>query len=308
MRQIDRFLDYLRLEKRRSPHTREAYARDIRDCLRFLSETYQVAEPDEVQGVMLRSWVVRLLETGCSPATIQRKCSSLRALYRFLRQREGLTSDPVRSLVLPRKGQRLPVFIPREQTEGWLEGLPAGNSFEDTRDRLLVTLLYHTGIRRAELLQLEVEDVDMVRMQMKVKGKRNKERLVPFAPSLREALGAYLPLRAERVGAGPLFVKEDGLPLPARTMYSIVHRLLAPLQQLEKRSPHVLRHTFATHLAEAGADLNAIKELLGHSSLASTQVYTHTRIEHLRKVYQQAHPRVGPGKEETSVTKKKDNP
>jgi len=252
--------------------------------------------------------VVHLLEGGSSPATIQRKCSSLRALYRFLRQREGLTSDPVRALVLPRKGQRLPVFIPREQTGHWLGQLPQGNSFEDTRDRLLVTLLYHTGIRRAELLQLQVEDVDLVTMQMKVKGKRSKERLVPFAPSLRDELRAYLPLRAERVGAGPLFVREDGRPLPARSMYTIVHRLMAPLTQLEKRSPHVLRHTFATHLAEAGADLNAIKELLGHSSLASTQVYTHTRIEHLKKVYQQAHPRTGAGGVPSGTTSKKDKP
>lgn len=296
MRQIDRFLDYLRLEKRRSPHTLEAYARDIRAAFAWLKETYAVDGPEAVEGTMLRSWVVHLLEQGMGAGSIQRKCSSLRALYRFLRQREGLAGDPLKTLVLPRRGQRLPVFIPRDQTDDWLQGLPGGNSFSDTRDRLLVTLLYHTGIRRAEMLQLHLEDLDLGRLVMKVKGKRNKERLIPITAALRGNLEGYLQLRKDVAQDSRLFIREDGRPLSPRMAYGIVHRLMAPLRQVEKRSPHVLRHSFATHLAEGGADLNAIKALLGHSSLASTQVYTHTRVEHLKRVYQAAHPRTGKGK------------
>lgn len=295
MRQIERFLDYLRLEKRRSPHTLEAYSRDIRAAFAWLRAMYGVESPEAVEGVMLRSWVVHMLDQGNGAATIQRKCSSLRALYRFLRQREGLRTDPLKSLVMPRRGQRLPVFIPRDQTEDWLHGLPAGNSFSDTRDRFMVTLLYHTGIRRSEMLQLQLGDIDSGRLLMKVRGKRNKERLVPITPGLREELESYLQIRQTVALDTTLFIREDGRPLAPRMAYGIVHRLMEPLRQLEKRSPHVLRHSFATHLAENGADLNAIKALLGHSSLASTQVYTHTRVEHLKRVYQSAHPRHGKG-------------
>lgn len=296
MREVGRFLDYLKWEKRRSPHTVEAYRRDMDAFFMYLQEAYTISDPREVTSVMVRGWVVRLIEEARAPATIQRKISSIRALYRFLRLREGLDRDPVRSVVLPRKGTRVPVFIPREQAAVWWEGLPEGHSPAEARDRLILALLYHTGMRRAELIGLRVGDIDMAGMRLKILGKRSKERMVPFSDRLAAEFRHYLALRATEEKDHPagddwLFRRKDGRPLDPRTVYTIVSRHLDALPQLEKRSPHVLRHTFATHLSEEGADIQAIRELLGHSSLASTQVYTHTRIERLKEVYRSSHPR-----------------
>lgn len=292
MRDIDRFLDFLRFEKRRSAHTLAAYAGDVRDCFHFLEEHYAIAAPADVTPVMMRSWVIHLMESGHAPVSIQRKASALRALFRFLMQRGELKANPAQSLILPRKGKRLPSFIPMESVAGWLESLPAGESFEDIRDRTMLTLLYHTGMRRTELLQLVAGDVDLHQRHIKVMGKRGKERLIPVTPEMSGMLMAYLSVRSGlETSETRLFVSARGQALDPRSLYRVVQRHLSTIPGMDQRSPHVLRHTFATHLVEEGADLQAVKALLGHASLASTQVYTHNRIEQLKKVYQQAHPR-----------------
>lgn len=195
---------------------------------------------------------------------------------------------------MPRKSKRLPAFIPKDQAMSRLLHMPPGDTFGAERDRCIMMLLYHTGLRRSELLALELQDIRFREMQMRVFGKRGKERIVPISNQLADALRNYIEVRAGITSVeegGFLFVNEDGRRLGPRKLYDIVKAHLLGFTGLEKRSPHVLRHTFATHLVEEGADLNAIKALLGHSSLASTQVYTHTRIEHLKKAYRTAHPR-----------------
>lgn len=293
MLELDRFLHYLRLEKRRSVNTLLAYETDLRNCFRYLEDSFEPMSPERVSSPMLRSYLVRLLEDGLSPTSIQRKFSALRSFYQFLGKRDGIKNNPTLGLVLPRKGKRLPAFVPRELAIAWQQGLPQGKEFKPARDRCMLLLLYHTGLRRAEMLGLRVDDIHFREKQIKVLGKRNKERLVPLSPVLSESLREYIGVRELKgVCAEPiLFLHEDGKPLGPRQLYSIVRTHLAGLPGMERRSPHVLRHTFATHLAEEGADLNAIKSLLGHSSLASTQVYTHTRIEHLKEAYRTAHPR-----------------
>ncbi|MBP6185061.1 MAG: tyrosine-type recombinase/integrase [Saprospiraceae bacterium] len=294
MRDIQRFCHFIELEKRRSPHTLEAYRRDVHACFEFLKTMYSVESSTDVDASMMRSYVVSLLDAALTPRTIQRKLSAVRSFFRFLQQRHGLPINPVDGVVLPRKGKKLPNFIPKEQIQGWINNLPEGENFTDIRDRTILTLLYHTGIRRAELLGLSLKDVLLKEKQIKVVGKRNKERMIPISSEMQVELTSYLDIRktiTNPEGSTLLFINEQGKVLNPRALYRIVHKNLAFLGQLEQRSPHVLRHTFATHLAENGADLNAIKNLLGHSSLASTQVYTHTRIEHLKNVYKKAHPR-----------------
>ena len=294
MLELSRFLLFLQLEKRRSSLTLQSYEKDIRQCFAYLEGVYRISSPQAVTSSMLRSFLVQLLVDGLAPSSIQRKFSALRSFYRFLRKRDGLLADPTQGLAMPRKPKRLPSFIPRDQAMSRMMTMPSGESFRDERDRCILWLLYHTGLRRSELLGLETNDIRFREMQMRVLGKRGKERVVPLSSQLSKTLQSYLGRRAEigqLEGVPFLFVHEDGRRLGPRQLYDIVRKHLSGLPGLEKKSPHVLRHTFATHLIEEGADLNAIKSLLGHSSLASTQVYTHTRIEHLKKAYRTAHPR-----------------
>lgn len=294
MLDLSRFLQHLQLEKRRSGHTLQSYEKDILQFSSFIEDSFSVKDHQAVSSAMMRSFMVHMLEQGYAPSSIQRKFSALRSFYRFLRKRDGLESDPTRGLVMPRKPKRLPAFIPKGPALKSLLNLPPGDTFRTERDRCILLLLYHTGLRRSELLGLELQDIRFREMQLRVFGKRGKERVVPFSSQLAETLNSYLDMR-EKTLAGKecthLFVHESGRRLGPRQLYDAVRKNLAGVQGLERKSPHVLRHTFATHLVEEGADLNAIKSLLGHSSLASTQVYTHTRIEHLKKAYRTAHPR-----------------
>lgn len=288
------FLQYLQFEKRRSPHTLAAYELDLRQFFKFLHNTYDVTSPEEVKSIHIRSYVVDLLGQSQAPTTIQRKCSTLRAFFRFLRQREGFTSDPFAGVVLPRKHKVLPVSVPQKSILAQLNTSLDDIQFETIRDRAMISLLYHTGIRRAELIGLTLRSVDLPALQIKVKGKRNKERIIPILDTLADILHHYIQVRStvsDTVMDGPLFIRQDGKPLQPAHVYKVVRTFLESIPSLDKRSPHILRHSFATHLAESGADLNAIKDLLGHSSLASTQVYMHTHIGHLRHTYLHAHPR-----------------
>jgi integrase/recombinase XerC len=294
MRLLDSFLSYLQFEKRRSLHTVNAYTLDLRQFFAYLDETYAIMQPGDVRSTHVRSFIVHLLTSGQSPATIQRKGAALRSFFRYLRQREGFEGDPLAGLSMPKKGKAIPASVPSGALLAGLHNIPEAESFLSIRDEALVALLYYTGMRRAELLGLTLGAVDLRAGTLKVRGKRQKERIIPMLDILREVLMKYLVLRPDAAGKGEdcaLLVTERGEPLKPHHVYRVVKRLLSGIPSLEKRSPHVLRHSFASHLAESGADLNAIKDLLGHSSLASTQVYMHTHIGHLRHTYRQSHPR-----------------
>jgi integrase/recombinase XerC len=290
----ERFFQYLQYEKRFSPHTLTAYRKDLSQFFDFLETTYQLGEATDIQHTHVRSWMVDLMEKGNVARSINRKLSCLKTYFKFMRKNGEITANPMAKVVAPRTGKRLPVFVNEQNMSHLFEEVDFGEGFPAVRDRLVLEMLYCTGMRRSELAGLEKEDIDRNSFQIKVLGKRQKERLIPFARHLGSLIEKYL---LERETAFPgkefskLFLTDKGKPLQVSNVYNIVKRYLSLVTTVEQRSPHVLRHTFATHLSNKGADLNAIKELLGHSSLAATQVYTHNTIEKLKKAYQQAHPK-----------------
>jgi integrase/recombinase XerC len=294
------FLKYLQYEKRFSPHTVLAYQKDLEQFLDYLQETYSLTSVKEVRHTHIRSWIVNLLEQSISHRSIRRKLSSLKAYFRFLLKRKELEHDPMLKVVVPKMGKRLPVVVNATQLETLFEDIVFPKGFSGMRDRLMLELLYHTGMRRSELIGLTWKQVDMVKQQFRVLGKGNKERLIPFSTALKEVLSAYGKTQEEEFGAGKsdhIFLTDRGAKLYPKFVYNKVKQYLGMVTTVEQRSPHVLRHSFATHLSENGADLNAIKSLLGHSSLAATQIYTHNSIEQLKQVYQQAHPKAKKEKE-----------
>lgn len=291
---VDTFLAYLEYEKRYSPHTITAYAGDIAQFLNFLEEVSGVSSLEEVDHWQVRSWVVDLLGRNVRPRTVNRKLSTLKTYFKFLLKRGHISRNPMLKVIAPKTGKRLPVYLQPAEVEHLFERLAFGPEYADQRDRLLLELLYTTGMRRAELIGLRIEDIDLRSRQLKVLGKGDKERLIPFGGPLAEHLQRFLDLRAATFSDTPhreLLLMDSGKPFYPKAVYNIVKKYLSQVSTVEQRSPHTLRHTFATHLSNNGADLNAIKELLGHSSLAATQVYTHNSIEKLKEIYQQAHPK-----------------
>ncbi|MDZ4708389.1 MAG: tyrosine-type recombinase/integrase [Saprospiraceae bacterium] len=292
------FLDYLEFEKRYSPHTLEAYQQDIQQYLDYLTFVYNIQDIYETQGFHLRSWMVSLHEHKRTNRTINRKISALKSFFNFLRKRHGLVSNPTRKLINPRVEKRLPVVVRKEQLDQLLK-LNRGelNDFKGLRDNLVLDILYSCGLRRSELIQLKSLDFDWGRRLLKVEGKGKKERWIPVSPELIMQVQKYLTVRnswlAEN-GFNPpvqLLITDQGQPLYPKWVYNFVKSNLSLVTSVERRSPHIIRHSFATHLSDAGADLNAIKTLLGHASLAATQVYMHNSVEKLKKIYDQAHPK-----------------
>lgn len=290
----ERFFQYLQYEKRFSPHTLTAYRKDLSQFFDFIETIYQLGEASEIKHTHIRSWMVDLMEKGNVARSINRKLSCLKTYFKFLRKNGEITANPMAKVVAPKTGKRLPVFVNEKNMSLLFEEVDFGEGFPGIRNRLVLEMLYCTGMRRSELAGLKTEDVDLNSFQIKVLGKRQKERLIPVTRHLCILVEKYL---MERETAFPgkefskLFLTDKGKPIQVSNVYYIVKRYLSLVTTVEQRSPHVLRHTFATHLSNKGADLNAIKELLGHSSLAATQVYTHNTIEKLKKVYQQAHPK-----------------
>ncbi|MEZ4963091.1 MAG: tyrosine-type recombinase/integrase [Saprospiraceae bacterium] len=289
-----RFFQYLQYEKRFSPHTLIAYKKDLGQFFDFLDQTYEITEPAEISHTHIRSWIVDLMEKGNVARSINRKLSCLKSFFKFLRKHGEIKANPMLKVVPPKTGKRLPVFVNEKNMSLLFEQVDFGEGFPAVRDRLVLEMLYCTGMRRSELAGVKVADVDLSTFQVKVFGKRQKERLIPVARHLVSLIEKYL---AERRAAFPdnggtiLLLNNKGEAISTSSVYTIVKRYLSFVTTVEQRSPHVLRHSFATHLSNNGADLNAIKELLGHSSLAATQVYTHNSIEQLKKSYQQAHPK-----------------
>lgn len=288
------FLQYLQYEKRFSENTILAYRKDVEQFIAFLKETYSLALVNEVRHFHIRSWVIDLLEQGLTPRTIRRKLSTLKTYFRFLLKHKQIEENPMLKVVIPKVGKRLPVHVQEHEMAQLFERAAFTEDFPGQRDRTMLELLYATGMRRAELLGLRLQDVDFGQRVIRVLGKGKKERLIPFGTALREQLQAYLDVREATFpdnGEAHLLLTDKGAKLYPKFVYNTVKRYLSLVTTLEQRSPHVLRHSFATHLSNNGADLNAIKELLGHANLAATQIYTHNSIEKLKKVYQQAHPK-----------------
>jgi len=241
---------------------------------------------------MIRSWIVQLMESGISTRSINRKITTLKTYFKFQLRKDAIKVNPMLKVQSPKTSKRLPVFIDQNKMELLFEEQNFGKEFADLRDRLLLELLYSTGMRLSELVGLTDNSIDQFQSQLKVLGKRNKERIIPFTPKLKATIKEYLDERNKTFpSANSFFVTDSGKPIYPKFVYRVVTRRLAAVTTLDKKSPHVLRHTFATHMLNNGADINSVKELLGHANLSATQVYTHNTIEKLKKVYKQAHPR-----------------
>ena len=248
--------------------------------------------PEEVDTDIVRNWIIFLLDNKISPVSVNRKLSSLKSFFKFLMKQGFVSVNPLRFMTGPKTKKPLPTFVKEKDMEELLDGDGFDEDFEGVRDRLILEMLYDTGVRRSELVGLQDVDIDYDAMLIKVTGKRNKQRLIPFAERLKNLMLAYTEVRNREVGAGSgwFFVRKNGEQLSTGILYTIVKKKLSDIPTLVKCSPHVLRHSFATSMLNNGAELNAVKELLGHSSLASTSIYTHTTFEELKKVYH-AHPR-----------------
>jgi len=287
------FISYIKYEKRYSSHTLVAYTKDLDQFNTYCTEMIGEFNVIHADVKLLRSWIVSLMEQGLSPRSVNRKVSTVKAFYKYLMKEGIVESNPAINLPLPKIRKKLPNFVEETNMHHLLDDGLFENDFRGIRDKLIITLLYGTGIRLAELLNLKEMDIDTQEHQLKVLGKRQKERIIPYPRSINNLLAEYIEARNEKVGANPSFllVTEKGKPIYEKLIYRVVKNNLHKVTSLEQKSPHVLRHSYATHLLNKGADLNAVKELLGHSSLAATQVYTHTTFEKLRNIYKQAHPR-----------------
>lgn len=290
----DEFLRFVRFEKRMSSHTITAYSKDLDDLEMYLQSTYDIHLPEEIQLLHLRSWVVYMLnELKLEPKSIQRKISTTNSFFKYLLQQEYISKNPAKNIIIPKAAKVLPEYL--EQTQ--MQALQLDFETEDTLDvcteKLIVNLLYQTGMRRSELVHLKDADIDFSNKTIKVLGKRNKERVLPLSKSLLEMLIKYRNLKQEFLcfDKDNLLTLESGKTVDVNYVYRIVKRYLAVVTTQQKKSPHILRHTFATHLLNNGAELSAIQKLLGHESLAATQIYTHVNIEKLKEVHRKTHPK-----------------
>ena len=290
-----RFLDYIAYEKRYSQHTFNAYRSDLDQFAAYLKEQYQISEISLSDYQLIRSWIVSLMEQGDTARTVNRKITTLKSYFHFLMKEGIITENPMSRVVAPKTSKRLPSFIEQESMDTLFNNISFGEGYPGSRDRMIMELFYSTGMRLSELIGLKEEDVDLVRNSMKVTGKRNKQRIIPFTNQLAGMLSDYMGMKNKtftgEVKENYLFLTNKGEKLYSRLVNRIVHHYLDQVSTISKRSPHVIRHTFATHMLNNGADLNAIKEILGHANLAATQVYTHNTIEKLKSIYKQAHPR-----------------
>lgn len=287
---VEKFLDYLKFEKNYSDHTIRAYQNDLSAFQLFFQNQYQIQTFAEVSYPIIRSWILDLSKNNISNLSINRKISSLKSFYKFLQKTEVVKENPLighKSLKVQKKIQ---VPFSKKEIEQVMDMIE-GNDFEKSRDRLLIEMLYATGIRRSELINIKISDIDVGERMIRILGKRNKERFVPLLKTVQKSLSKYLDHRREVTKSNYLFVTAKGDKIYETLVYRIINSYFSLASTKLKKSPHILRHSFATHLLNEGANLNSVKELLGHSSLASTQVYTKNSLESLKKMYNQAHPR-----------------
>lgn len=296
MKTLDSYIEYLRYEKRCSENTIIAYQHDIEQFYLYMDKALQITELNNISSSDIRTWILTLLEDEQHTArTVNRKISALKAFYRYHLKIGDVSYNPMLQIHAPKFSKKLPEYVEEKDMGKLFEGIAFSNDFEGRRDRLILELFYATGIRLSELLGIKKLDVDFFNSSIKVLGKRNKERIIPFGSNLHDLLTSYMEYYEKTIVPDInnyyIFVAANGKKLYPKAIYRIVRKYLDMVTTIDKRSPHVIRHTFATHLLNNGADLNAIKEILGHSSLAATQVYTHNSMEQLKSIYKQAHPR-----------------
>ncbi len=289
---ISPFLVYISTERRLSQHTVDAYSSDLDQFVTYLSSQWNVLELEALSYQEISEWQMHLMEDEKSATSVKRKLSTLRTWCRFLRKQRWLEKDLMAKVVAPKSPKRLPVFFTEKETRKIYDTTYFKNDFDGKRDQLLLRLLYETGIRRSEAATLTEDAVDLATRTIKVHGKRDKDRIIPIENELAHTIKCYFSLKVEIEGCSTaFFVRSDGTPFTQYNISKVVKDYMTFFSNAERISPHIFRHSFATHLLNEGADINAIKELLGHTDLAATEVYTHVSREHLKETYQHAHPR-----------------
>ena len=291
-KQIISFFDYLTYEKKYSAHTLTSYKNDISQFIAFINPNNEYFAITDINYQQIRAWVASLLKDKIAARSVNRKLSSLKSFFKYLQRQQIIDVNPMSKISGPKTPKRLPVFVDEHQMEDLFAEVKFEDGFNGLRDRLILDLFYQTGIRRSELTNLKEIDLDLFNSTIKVLGKRNKERIIPISLPLKRNLESYLQVKQElNLSNMMLLVSEKGHTLSEQAVYNSVKKYLSQVTTIQKKSPHVLRHTFATHLLNNGADINAVKDLLGHANLSATQVYTHNTIDKLKKSYKQAHPR-----------------
>jgi integrase/recombinase XerC len=287
------FINYLKYEKRYSHLTAVAYKKDLDQFEEFFVKTVGDFNVEGINDKVARQWVIELMDTGLSARTVNKKISALKSFYKYLLRLEVVSENKLVNVIVPKVRKKLPQFVEEKNLDHLLDDGFFGSDFEALRDKLIISLLYGTGIRLAELMHLKDADIYHSEFLIKVLGKRNKERIVPYPRSLNLLFDQYKAERTQLFGypVASLLLTSSGSPVYEKLIYRVVNKYLTLITTIDKKSPHVLRHSFATHLLNRGADLNAVKEMLGHSNLSATQIYTHTSMDKIQKVYRQAHPR-----------------
>ncbi|HHV84415.1 MAG TPA: tyrosine recombinase XerC [Petrimonas sp.] len=290
----EKLIQYLRNEKNYSSHTEISYLTDLTQFQQFIEKECGEFDPEQIDADLIRIWIAHLVEEGIKPRSVNRKLSAVKTFFNYLNKIEAVKGNPAEKVRGPKTPKRLPAFVNHEEMVRIIDDEQAyPDNFEGQRDQFIIELFYVTGMRKSELIGLKNSDIDYYAKTVRVTGKRNKQRIIPLSDDTLEKLKNYVQSRDREVeNKSPfLFVKKDGDPIYPKMIYNIVRKHLDSIPTLSKKSPHVLRHSFATEMLNNGAEINAVKELLGHSSLASTEVYTHVTFEELKKVYHNAHPR-----------------
>ena len=291
----EKFIEYLEFTKRCSSHTVAAYLKDLSQFTEYIKKEFDTEDVTEADYQMIRMWIVNMIENNITARSVNRKISALKSLYKYLIREDILKENPMNKVLSPKIPKKLPVFVEKDKMELLFSQTEFGEGFTGVRDRLIMEMFYATGMRVSELVNIKNSDVDIYNNTVKVLGKRNKERLIPFGKHLRNIITEYIEAKKKYAEGKDseiyFFVTKNGDKLYRELVFRLVNYYLSGVTTISKKSPHVLRHTFATHMLDRGADLNAIKELLGHANLSATQVYTHNSIEKLKNIYKQAHPR-----------------
>ena len=291
---LDEYIEYLKYEKRYSNHTTVAYLKDLQQFIVYYKSYAEEESWFAVNNKDIRSWIAGIIEEGNTPKTANRKLSCLKSFYQYLNKKGLFNSNPAKLIVSPKSKKSIPQFIEEKQINFLIDKVDFGEGFDGVRNHLIISLFYYTGIRLSELINLKIVDVDLDQTKIKVLGKRNKERIIPLNKEVIYSIKQYLKERLIQLNGDDcefLFITTKNKKLYPKLVYNIVNQAIGLVSTINQKSPHVLRHTFATHMLNNGADLNAIKELLGHANLAATQIYTHNSFEKLKKTYQKSHPR-----------------
>jgi len=290
----DLFLKYLQFEKRVSENTLRSYKSDLKQFVDFVNDNFVDKEIHQADEKIIRTWIVSLMEKDFSTFSVNRKISSLKTFFKFVLRENGVSVNPMDKVISPKTSKKLPSFVEEIQINKLLDEHSFGDDFSGVRNKMIIEMFYNSGMRLSELIGIKDSDINLSNNTIKVLGKRNKERILPMHLSFLDSIKKYMELRDlefKGLKSNYFFVTNKGNKLYEKFVYRVVNKYLSFVTTIEKKSPHILRHTFATHMLNHGADLNAIKELLGHSSLAATQVYTHNTFEKLKSIYKQAHPR-----------------